>query len=254
MNLQRVTDVLHISLFDEVIIDILQDDRQRATNVHHRIEKRWLGKFTLPFSTLHNRVRVEGTFPLDVPAVLLGYEHFTSPITTQTLTSDLTSSSHTHLQLFIALEPPLSVLPPIKDQFDSHEDPHMLQHASVWLRKLRESYPSRHYTATALDISGQHVFVTRFVRPQNPPPALLPDQNVNRTPQLMDHLPSRCHFPFSSACNIWTSSDVRVQHNMFSICHLVMSLSHLSSSLCLSHFFASISLSLTYSLLPVFLL
>ena len=86
-------------------------------------------------------------------------------------------------------------------------------HVAMW---LREHYPSRYYTvsprktcfnvevpdldklclmhcmllcfccqATTLDVSGQHVFVTRFVRPQNPPPALLPDQNVNRTPQLM---------------------------------------------------------------------
>ena len=60
--------------------------------------------------------QVEGTFLLDVPPVLLGYEHPSSLITTQTLTSDLKSSGHTHLQLFIALEPPLSVLPPIKDQ------------------------------------------------------------------------------------------------------------------------------------------
>ena len=45
-----------------------------------------------------------------------GYEHPSSLITTQTLTSDLKSSGHTHLQVFIALEPPLGVLPPIKDQ------------------------------------------------------------------------------------------------------------------------------------------
>ena len=48
--------------------------------------------------------------------MILGYEHPSNLITTQTLTSDLKSSGHTHLQLFIALEPPLSVLPPIKDQ------------------------------------------------------------------------------------------------------------------------------------------
>ena len=60
--------------------------------------------------------KVEGTFLLDILPVILGYEHPSSLITTQTLTSDLKSSGHTHLQLFIALEPPLGVLPPIKDQ------------------------------------------------------------------------------------------------------------------------------------------
>ena len=57
-NLQAITNAIHINLFDEVVIDILEDDRERATNVHHRIEKRWLGKFTLPFSTLLSRERV----------------------------------------------------------------------------------------------------------------------------------------------------------------------------------------------------
>lgn len=38
---------------------------------------------------------------------------------------------------------------------------------------------------TALDISGKHVFVTRFVHPQNPPPPLTPGEDTNRTSQLM---------------------------------------------------------------------
>ena len=57
-SLQKITDDLYISLFDEVVVDILQDDRQRETNVHHRIEKKWLGSLTIPFSTLHQRERV----------------------------------------------------------------------------------------------------------------------------------------------------------------------------------------------------
>jgi coiled-coil and C2 domain-containing protein 2A len=42
-----------------VVVDILRDDRQRETNVHHRIEKKWLGGLTIPFSTLHERERVK---------------------------------------------------------------------------------------------------------------------------------------------------------------------------------------------------
>ena len=61
-NLQMITDAIHINMFDEVLIDILEDDRQRATNVHHRIEKRWLGKFILPFSTLLLRQLVSTRF------------------------------------------------------------------------------------------------------------------------------------------------------------------------------------------------
>ena len=35
-----------------------QDDWQWATNVHHQIERWWLGRFTLPFSTLRNGAQV----------------------------------------------------------------------------------------------------------------------------------------------------------------------------------------------------
>lgn len=61
-NLQKITDDLSISLFDEIVVDILRDDRQRETNVHHRIEKKWLGSLTIPFSTLHERERVRHTY------------------------------------------------------------------------------------------------------------------------------------------------------------------------------------------------
>lgn len=57
-SLQKITDDIYISLFDEVVVDMLRDNRQRETNIHHRIEKKWLGSFTIPFSTLHERQRV----------------------------------------------------------------------------------------------------------------------------------------------------------------------------------------------------
>ena len=67
-------------------------------------------------------LQVDGTFRLDVPLVLLGYTSAPSsattslPFATANPLLDLSSTGHTHLQLFIALEPPLTVLPPIKDQ------------------------------------------------------------------------------------------------------------------------------------------
>ncbi len=63
-SLQKITDDLSIGLFDEVVVDILRDDRQRETNVHHRIEKKWLGSLTIPFSTLHERERVKYAYTI----------------------------------------------------------------------------------------------------------------------------------------------------------------------------------------------
>lgn len=41
--------------------------------VAHKVQNLWLGVIKLPFSTLYQRGRIEGTFKINVPAVLLGY-------------------------------------------------------------------------------------------------------------------------------------------------------------------------------------
>ena len=47
------------------------------------VERRWLGSFSIPFSTLlfNNNNRIEGTFAIQTPVTLLGYEYEeTSPL------------------------------------------------------------------------------------------------------------------------------------------------------------------------------
>ncbi len=53
-------------------------------------------------------LQVEGMFRVEVPLVLLGYSQAADEV--------LEMTTHTHLQLFITLEPTLSVLPPLKDK------------------------------------------------------------------------------------------------------------------------------------------
>ncbi len=52
----------------------MEDPSERATRVHRRLERKWLGSLSVPFSSLYRNARVEGTFRLHSPAVLLGYE------------------------------------------------------------------------------------------------------------------------------------------------------------------------------------
>ena len=63
-KLQVLTHNIHFNLFDEVVVDILEDDRKRGSTMHYRVEKKWLGKFTLPFSTLIGRTMVRDLFHL----------------------------------------------------------------------------------------------------------------------------------------------------------------------------------------------
>lgn len=51
-------DLMFLLIYDEVPVDLLEDDRRRETDIHQRIERRWLGSITIPFSTLYTNGRV----------------------------------------------------------------------------------------------------------------------------------------------------------------------------------------------------
>lgn len=57
-SLQSVKDDVYINIFDEVLYDILEDDRERGSGIHTRIERHWLGCVKIPFSTIYFQARV----------------------------------------------------------------------------------------------------------------------------------------------------------------------------------------------------
>jgi coiled-coil and C2 domain-containing protein 2A len=146
-GLQTVPDEIYFNLFDELLIDVLEDDRERATTRHERIERRWLGSFSIPFSTVYSNTRVDGTFQLSVPPILLGYtqDTYASQRTSGPTAFDLALDSHqqTFLSLFLTIEPPLPPLPPLREQFDSNEDPNLLRNCQLWRDSLIEKFKRR---------------------------------------------------------------------------------------------------------------
>ncbi len=73
MRAPKATDEITLNIFDEASVDILQDSRERGTIVHKRMEKLWLGSLKVRVSALLAEPRLEGTFRLNTPPVLLGY-------------------------------------------------------------------------------------------------------------------------------------------------------------------------------------
>lgn len=57
-SLETVKDVIYINLFDEVSVNLLEDDVEKDTVVYERLERRWLGNFKIPFTTLYLNSKV----------------------------------------------------------------------------------------------------------------------------------------------------------------------------------------------------
>lgn len=58
-------------------------------------------------------------------------------------------------------------------QFDSQEDEKLLQAAEKFQAECASRFPQRQCLTTVIDMSGKTVFVTRFLKPLNPPQELL---------------------------------------------------------------------------------
>lgn len=94
---------------------------------------------------------------------------------------------------------PTSYLPVTFDlftQFDSQEDEYLLQAAEKFEREAARLHPDRVCMTTVIDLSGKTVFITRYIRPLNPPKELLaaspnnpPEASVSHTMVPREKLP-----------------------------------------------------------------
>ncbi len=111
-------------------MDLLEDGDQDSQVVHCRLERKWLGSLSIPFASLYHNTRVEGTFRLHSPAVLLGYER-------------AGDNGPTYLNVYITLEPPLVVPTAIKEKLECEESEALVRHCDWWSRELRAKFPHR---------------------------------------------------------------------------------------------------------------
>ncbi|KAJ3080242.1 Coiled-coil and C2 domain-containing protein 2A [Rhizoclosmatium hyalinum] len=196
---------IYFNIFDELLIDIIDDDRVRDVEIHQRRERNWLGSFSMPFTALYEQTRIEGSFHVQIPTVLLGYEKNPSAgALDNSLFLALEATKETLVDVFITLEPPLLQPAPLKLRFLSDENDRFLRYATKWCAPLL-LHPTRQFIATALDLSGRTTFICRYIRPQQPPEELLTPRHLLRYVSTIPYLPDRT--AFSADVSLWATSD-----------------------------------------------
>ncbi|XP_068212365.1 coiled-coil and C2 domain-containing protein 2A-like isoform X2 [Palaemon carinicauda] len=212
-SLQTVTDNIYFHLYDEVIHDMLEDDRLRESTVHHRIERRWLGSLKIPFSTIYTNSKIEGTFSLEEPVVLLGYirDSVSTVSPSRFIHNGEPNKSGTHLTIYLTLEPTLPPPEPFKAQFDSSEPEDIIIASKEWEASLSSKFSQRLFRTHVLDLSGKLVSMNRFIRPLKPPVELI-SENASETLQkvawYVSLIPSLADMTlFPGACDIWANSE-----------------------------------------------
>ncbi|XP_022245376.1 coiled-coil and C2 domain-containing protein 2A-like isoform X2 [Limulus polyphemus] len=212
-SLETIQDTIYFSLFDEVIVDMLEDETERDIVVHQRLERRWLGSLKIPFSTLYfNNSKIDGTFHVLTPPVLLGYGHEPKPWLSSGVFTDI-NTNNTYLSVFITIEPALQLPETFREKCESSEPGVLLQEAHTWQSGLQEQFPQRFLKTMAVDINGKWVFIPRYLRPLKPPQELL-DLGSNdrekcevlaRFVSLIPTVSDSVIFP--GMCDIWNTCD-----------------------------------------------
>uniref|UniRef100_A0A336K7A0 CSON004015 protein n=1 Tax=Culicoides sonorensis TaxID=179676 RepID=A0A336K7A0_CULSO len=171
--------ILSVDLFDEFIDDYMSVDDRRITE----ITQRWLGQIQFPLETIYQNQRIEGTFEMNTPNLLLGYNRHsfetTESVATLTNTGIPNMREVTYLSLFINIEPPLDIpMPLITIGLECIELEETKSYIDNWYIDLRNEFPKAPEQSPYILLqSGKKACITRFLGPLEIPTFDPPVQN-----------------------------------------------------------------------------
>ncbi|KAJ3371394.1 Coiled-coil and C2 domain-containing protein 2A [Allomyces arbusculus] len=194
--------MVHINIFDEQTVDMLEDDRLRDRGAFVVMEARWIGCIRVPFVVLCEQGRIMGRFPIELPDHLNGFAATRKGI-----------DEPPALELFLLLDPAFALGPRLRqlDDVPSIEDESLLAYTKRWLRYLPRSgmvsdpTHSRFALAVVTDLNGSLVHVCRFLRALAPPPGITTADQAAHFVSLIPTLSDR--LSIASGVHLWGTCD-----------------------------------------------
>ncbi len=204
LKLKELDEALEIYLFDTVSIDVgkvggYYEDEQTVFT-----EKRFLGSLKIPFGTAFNEDQRQGSYLLDTPDIILGYDRnrngsnqermnsFSNP-TSRPFGDDIESQfpndrignhskmekpPQTSLSMLLSLQPsvPIAESNTHTIHLPSNESPMVSQYAMDWMTRYERTIsstirsPRRTVNILVNGFNHKQNLITRFLRSQPPPP------------------------------------------------------------------------------------
>lgn len=168
---------MSVDLFDECIEDYLSDDR-RITEIYQH----WLGQLQFPLETIYQNQRIEGTFEMNTPILLLGYnrQNFETAEASAALSNVGLPNMRevTYLSLFINLEPLIDVPEAINTVgLECIELEETKQYIDTWFINLKMEFSWTIQTPYAILQNGKKACITRLLGHLEIPPFDLTSSN-----------------------------------------------------------------------------
>ena len=173
-SLSNIKDNIILNLYDEFI------EYEKTTNYSEetdmqipaaKMEKRFLGSISIPFSTLFLNTRIDGTFALKSPIALFGYEFESN--------SDGNRKGHRVntrpnnecilLTLFMTMDPPLVRPQQPEPVCLSNEDDSLFTYTKAFESEFVNRFPDRKFRALVVTTECKWTLVTRYLSPVRPP-------------------------------------------------------------------------------------
>ena len=200
-NLVTIQDEIRICLFDKVEMHAQGNTVPglKRREVALRSESRFLGSFSIPFTTVYLNKQVSGLIPIEKPIFNYAYN------------SQYTDNDDAKLRVMMTTEPALQ--PPLEDETPPliGEDANLARHADRFMTKYKRnsSFAQRNLKLMAQNIHQESLLIIRYVCAQTPPPSIDGRglMNLNQAIRFVSLIPFIDDWQaFQGETEIWCSS------------------------------------------------